>query len=100
MPELKAGVSAERDEEWAVGPAVELEVPLFYQGQGEVGAAKAEMRREQELYADAAVGIRADARATAFELAERRESALLPRGAASAQAEGRRGRASSSTTPC
>jgi outer membrane protein TolC len=79
LPELKAGVAAERDDEWAVGPAVELEVPLFYQGQGEVGAAKAEMRREQELYADAAVGIRAAARSTAFELGERRESALYYR---------------------
>jgi cobalt-zinc-cadmium efflux system outer membrane protein len=80
LPELKAGVSAERDDEWSVGPAVELEVPLFYQGQGEAGAAKAAMRREQELYADAAVGIRAAARATAFELGERRESALYYRG--------------------
>jgi cobalt-zinc-cadmium efflux system outer membrane protein len=79
LPELKAGVAAERDEEWAVGPAVELEVPLFYQGQGEVGAAKAAMRREQELYADAAVGVRAAARGTAFELTERRESALYYR---------------------
>jgi cobalt-zinc-cadmium efflux system outer membrane protein len=79
LPELKAGVAAERDEEWAVGPAVELELPLFYQGQGRVGAAKAEMRREQELYADAAVGIRAAARGTAFELTERRESTLYYR---------------------
>lgn len=79
LPELKAGVAAERDEEWAVGPAFELEVPLLYQGQGELGVARAEMRREQELYADAAVAVRAAARATAFELGERRKAALYYR---------------------
>jgi cobalt-zinc-cadmium efflux system outer membrane protein len=76
LPELKAGVSAERDDEWAVGPAVEIEVPLFYQGQGEIGVAAAQMRREQSLYTEAAVGIRAAARATAVELKGTREAAL------------------------
>jgi outer membrane protein TolC len=63
LPELKAGVSAERDQQWGVGPAVQLELPLFYQGQGEVGAARARMKREQYLYADAAVQVRSAARA-------------------------------------
>jgi cobalt-zinc-cadmium efflux system outer membrane protein len=84
FPELKAGVSAERDEEWAIGPAVEIEVPLFYQGQGEVAAAKAEMRRERERFADKAVAIRAVARSTAATLRTKRDvvgyykSSLLP----------------------
>jgi cobalt-zinc-cadmium efflux system outer membrane protein len=72
LPELRAGVSAERElgsgGEWALGPAVALEVPLFYQGQGETGEALAEMRREQRRYADTAVRIRAAARAAASRL--------------------------------
>jgi len=63
LPELKAGVSAERSGDWGVGPAVQLELPLFYQGQGEVGVARARMKREQHLYADAAVQVRSAARA-------------------------------------
>jgi len=62
LPELKAGVSAERSGDWGVGPAVQLEVPLFYQGQGEVGVARARMRQAEHLYADAAVQTRSAAR--------------------------------------
>ncbi len=68
LPELKAGVSAERDEDWAIGPAVEIEVPLFYQGQGEIGVAEAQMRKHQNLYTDAAVRIRSVARNAAMRL--------------------------------
>ena len=75
LPELKAGVSAERDEEWGVGPAVELELPLFYQGQGEVGTAKSQMRREQNVYTDLSVRIRASARTSASRLSAAREAA-------------------------
>lgn len=66
IPELRAGVAASREgdeAEWSLGPAVELELPLFYQGQGETSAALAEQRREQKLYADTAVRIRSAARA-------------------------------------
>ncbi len=76
LPELKAGVSAERHEEWTVGPAVEVEVPLFYQGQGEVAAAQAEMRQQQNLYADIAVGVRSAARDLEARLAAQRETSL------------------------
>jgi len=79
LPELKAGISAERDEEWAIGPAVELELPLFYQGQGEVGVARAEMRRQQELYTDLAVRLRSTARALATQLGAAREAVLYYR---------------------
>ena len=69
LPELKAGVAAEReDAEWAVGPAVEIELPLFYQGQGEVAVAKAQMRQQQSLYTDTAVRVRAAARVAAARL--------------------------------
>lgn len=72
VPELRAGVSAERelgtDGDWAVGPAIGLEVPLFYQGQGETGVALAQMRQEQRRYADTAVRVRAAARAATSRL--------------------------------
>jgi outer membrane protein, heavy metal efflux system len=63
LPELKAGVSAERSGDWGVGPAVQLELPLFYQGQGEVGVTRARMKQAEHLYANAAVQTRSAARA-------------------------------------
>lgn len=79
VPELRAGVAAERESEegadWTVGPSIGLELPLFYQGQGATGAALADMRREQKLYADTAVRIRATARAAAARLVAARKSA-------------------------
>jgi outer membrane protein TolC len=87
VPELKAGVSAERGDDgggWAVGPAAALEVPLFYQGQGESGAALSEARQQQKIHADIAVRIRAAARSAATQLqaaaksAEYFRSTLLP----------------------
>ncbi len=69
VPELRAGVTAEREEgQWGIGPAVAIQVPLFYQGQGEAGVALAQMRQEQRLYSDAAVRIRATSRAVAARL--------------------------------
>jgi cobalt-zinc-cadmium efflux system outer membrane protein len=76
LPELKAGVSAEREEHWGVGPAVQVTVPLFYQGQGEVGAARARMKREEHSYADASVRVRNDARAVRAELAAARREVV------------------------
>lgn len=80
LPELKAGVSAERRAEWGVGPAVQLQVPLFYQGQGEVGAARARAKREEYLYADAAVQVRNAARAARVELSVARRSVTHTKG--------------------
>jgi outer membrane protein TolC len=63
LPELHAGVSAERAEEgWGIGPAAELEVPLFYQGQGETDAALSEMREQRALLSHTAVAVRTRAR--------------------------------------
>jgi len=69
VPELRAGVSAEHhDGEWGVGPLAEIEVPLFYQGQGETAVALSEARRERKLFADTAVRLRARVRAVASQL--------------------------------
>jgi cobalt-zinc-cadmium efflux system outer membrane protein len=76
LPELKAGVSAERADEWSVGPAVEIEVPLLYQGQGEVHVATAEMRQQRELHADLAVTLRASARNAVSRVTAKRDAVL------------------------
>ena len=76
LPELKGGVTAEREEkEWSYGPLAEVQVPLFYQGQGEVDRARAEMRRQQQLLKARAVQIRAAARTTAARVAAARDRA-------------------------
>jgi cobalt-zinc-cadmium efflux system outer membrane protein len=51
LPRLHAGVSGEKEDgEWKIGPAVEVTLPLFDQGQGRVGAASARMRALQRTY--------------------------------------------------
>ncbi|HWA70707.1 MAG TPA: TolC family protein [Polyangiaceae bacterium] len=75
LPELKAGVSAERQSDWSIGPLVELELPLFYQGQGETGTALSDMRRQERNFEDVAIRLRAAARATAARLSAARGSA-------------------------
>jgi cobalt-zinc-cadmium efflux system outer membrane protein len=82
IPELRAGVAASREgdeAEWTVGPAIELELPLFYQGQGETSVALAEQRREQRLYADTAVRVRSTARALAARLEAAEKSVIYYR---------------------
>lgn len=77
LPELKAGVSAERqDDEWGVGPAIELELPIFYQGQGEVARAEAEMRRARGRHAGLALRVRSAVRTAARNLVTLHDSAL------------------------
>ena len=77
LPELKGGVTAERDSQaWSYGPLAAVQVPLFYQGQGEVDRARAEMRRQRQLLSARAVQIHAAAKATASKLAAARERAV------------------------
>lgn len=77
LPELKAGVTAEREEkEWSYGPLAEVQLPLFYQGQGEVDRAQAEMRRQTQLLRARTVQIHAAARTTAARVAAARDRAL------------------------
>lgn len=88
IPDVRAGVSAERKNEtdpgWSVGPAVSLEVPIFYQGQGERAAALSDLRRQKELHTEMNVRIRASARAVsarvqaASKSVEHYERVLLP----------------------
>jgi len=76
LPELKAGATAEREEEqWSYGPLAEVQVPLFYQGQGEVDRARAEMRRQAQLLKARAVQIRAAARTLAARVTAARDRA-------------------------
>jgi cobalt-zinc-cadmium efflux system outer membrane protein len=79
LPELGVGVEAERREEWGVGPAAAVSIPLFYQGQGEVGEALAEMRRQREMFADVALRVRAQARSLGTRLTTTRRNAAYYR---------------------
>lgn len=77
-PELEAGVSAEREEgDWGFGPTVAVSIPLFYQGQGEVAAAEAEMRGAESRHRAAATNARATARVVSGRLRVSKESAAF-----------------------
>lgn len=77
-PEVEAGVSAEREEgDWGVGPTVGVSIPLFYQGQGEVASAEAEMRGAESRHRAAAIGVRATARVVSNRLRVSKESAAF-----------------------
>lgn len=85
LPELKAGVAFEREgDDWSTGPIAEIELPIFYQGQGEVARAQAEMRREEQRLGATAVRVRAALRAvyvratTARQRAQYFKDVLLP----------------------
>lgn len=59
IPALHVGVAAEREEgEWSVGPMVEMQLPLFHQGQGDIDRVSAELRVEQHRYVAGAVTTR------------------------------------------
>lgn len=76
LPGLKAGVSARDEGHWSVGPAVSVELPLFYQGQGKVDAALGEARRQKALGTASANDTRNAAHAAATRLTAARENAL------------------------
>lgn len=64
IPEFSAGPDAERsDGSWAVGPRIDLMLPLFDQGQAAFGRTAAELRRSQLEYYSLGVRIRGQARA-------------------------------------
>ena len=78
VPDLKGGVSIERDEgDWGYGPAAEIELPLFYQGQGAVDRARSEMRRQASVHSSLGVRIRAAARTSVARLVNARDRALF-----------------------
>jgi len=76
LPELKGGVTAEREGNWSYGPLAEVQVPLFYQGQGEVARARAEMRQQRQLLNARTAQIRAAAKTIATKLLAARERAI------------------------
>ena len=78
LPGLSAGVSGERssDGEWQIGPAVSLSLPLFDRRQGELARIDAQSRATEERFADLAVAIRAEVRATRARLLAAREIAV------------------------
>ena len=65
LPELGVGVAASRadDENWRLGPALRIGLPLFNWQQGPRARAHAELRRAQNLLTASAVDLRASARA-------------------------------------
>jgi outer membrane protein TolC len=84
LPHLAAGVSVKREEEWSVGPAVALSLPLFDWGQGERESAHAQLSAAQYRYAAGELATRAAARAAAaraaaaHERVRRIETKVLP----------------------
>jgi cobalt-zinc-cadmium efflux system outer membrane protein len=76
LPGLKAGVSARREGDWMVGPAVGVEVPLLYQNQGSVDAALAEALKQRALLNATTTELRNRAHAAVSRLLAARENAL------------------------
>ncbi len=80
MPEFHSGPLGEREERsWEVGPVLEFPIPLFDQGQGQVGRNAAELRRAQQEYYALAVRIRSAARAARDRMQGARDQALYYR---------------------
>jgi cobalt-zinc-cadmium efflux system outer membrane protein len=80
LPEFSAGPQAERREgRWEVGPRLDFPIPLFDQGQARVGRDVAELRRAQQEYYGAAVGIRGTARLLRDRVEGARDRALYYR---------------------
>ncbi len=78
LPGISGGVGVEReDDEWGVGPRVNVTVPLFYQGQGEAAAAEAHMTMAKSAHADGAIRTRSVARSLGTQLAGVRQSAVF-----------------------
>ncbi|HKA90971.1 MAG TPA: TolC family protein [Haliangiales bacterium] len=80
VPDVAAGVSAKREaDEWGVGPAVRVSIPLFDWGEGKRAAAAAQVRRLRQELAAAALDVRAAARAARARLAAAHALALRMR---------------------
>jgi cobalt-zinc-cadmium efflux system outer membrane protein len=77
IPAANLGVSAERelDQPWVIGPTLDLEVPLFDQGQAELARLNSEYRRAQRNFEALAVNIRSEVRETRDTLIAARDAA-------------------------
>lgn len=80
LPGVNLGVNAEQDldHSWLVGPTLDLEIPLFDQGQPELARLNAEQRRALRRFEALAVNIRSEVR-------EARDALIAARDAASYQ---------------
>lgn len=86
LNEAALGVDAERGDSgtWSVGPAFQIPIPLFDQGQPAIARTAAELRRLQDGYLADAVRIRSDVRAVASRIlaltarAEHYRTVLIP----------------------
>lgn len=80
VPDINVGAAAHREEgEWNIGPTVGLSVPLFYQGQGPIALADAEMETLAAQYNAVAARIRSRARTSASLVRAAAESAAFYR---------------------
>lgn len=77
MPSGIIGPEAELEPEggWTVGPAIELPIPIFDQGQARVATASAELKRSLEQYRALAVAVRSQVREAWIEMESARRRA-------------------------
>jgi cobalt-zinc-cadmium efflux system outer membrane protein len=81
LPQAEVGLHAEGDtgSPWALGPELDLPLPLFDQGRPVREAARAEVRRQWDDYTALAVEVRATARAARDRLLSARQQAVYYR---------------------
>ena len=78
VPSLDLGMEIEHVAgEWASGPSIGFEIPLFNRNQAKVDSAKSELRRRQQEFHALAVEIRAAVRAARRRLITARQTSLL-----------------------
>jgi cobalt-zinc-cadmium efflux system outer membrane protein len=86
LDDAEVGAVAERESggDWSAGPLIALPIPIFDQGQAEVGRAQARLRQAGERYYARAVEVRSRARAasslvrSSWERARYYERVILP----------------------
>jgi cobalt-zinc-cadmium efflux system outer membrane protein len=81
IPSFEVGVDAERDfdHEWALGPALQMSVPIFDRGQGGVERAKAMLRQAEHDVAAMKNDVRHDVRAAQRRLQAARDAVEIYR---------------------
>ena len=78
VPSLDLGAEFERAaSDWATGPLIGFEIPIFDRNQGKVALAKSELRRRQQEFHALGVEIRAAVRAARHRLTSARRTALF-----------------------
>ena len=78
VPSLGLGAELERAaSDWATGPLIGFEIPIFDRNQGKVALANSELRRRQQEYHALGVEIRAAVRAARHRLTTARQTALF-----------------------